>query len=104
MDIKTFVSEALTQIIQGVEEAQAKSASSAINPAFGKAALSEENNVEFDIAVTMEKGTESKAGIAVLSGMLGAHGRTSKSDTTVSRIKFSVPIAFCLTKKWPAKH
>jgi len=35
MDIKTFVSESLTQIIQGVEQAQKENQESAVNASFG---------------------------------------------------------------------
>jgi len=103
MNIKTFVSESLTQIIEAVEEAQRKHVSSAINPSFGSDFPEKENNVEFDIAVTVESGTETKGGIAVFGGAinLGTHGKSEKSDVTVSRIKFSVPIAFQYRKYRP---
>jgi len=103
MNIKTFVSESLTQIIEGVEEAQQKHKSSAINPSFGRDFPERESNVEFDIAVTLESGTETKGGIAVFGGAinLGTQGKSEKSDVTVSRIKFSVPLAFQYTKYRP---
>ena len=104
MDIKTFVSESLTQIIQGIEQAQTANRDSVINPVCGSSVVKEkESQIEFDIAVTLEKGTESKGGIAVLAGAinLGSQGKTNKSDMTVSRIKFSVPVAFRLNSKRP---
>ena len=71
MDIKTFVSESLTQIIQGIEQAQTANRDSVINPACGSSVVKEkESQIEFDIAVTLEKGTESKGGIAVLAGAM----------------------------------
>ena len=105
MDIKTFVSESLTQIIQGVEQAQKENQESAVNASFGSSYTKEkESHVEFDIAVTLESGTESKGGIAVFAGAfnIGTQGKTNKSYVTVSRIKFSVPIAFRLKQNRPS--
>jgi ribosomal protein L1 len=105
MDLKTFVSESLTQIIQGVEEAQKANHTSAINTSFSSPNTNEkETHIEFDIAVTLEKGTESKAGIAVFGGAinLGTQGKSNKSDVTVSRIRFVVPVAFRLKQNRPS--
>jgi hypothetical protein len=105
MDLKTFVSKSLTQIIQGVEEAQKANQSSAINTSFSSPNSNEkETQIEFDIAVTLEKGAESKAGIAVFGGAinLGAQGKSNKSDVTVSRVKFIVPVAFRLKQNRPS--
>jgi hypothetical protein len=108
MDIKTFVSEALTQIIHGVEDAQSKTKYSAINPSFGKASpdVEKENLIEFDIAVALERGNESKSGLAVIAGVvsIGANGKSNKSESIVNRIKFSVPVAFSMSKKWPVSR
>jgi hypothetical protein len=104
MDIKTFVSESLDQIIRGVEHAQSQNEASSINSTFGKSFVTERQiDVEFDIAVTLESGSESKGGIAVFGGAvnLGTQGKSNKSDITVSRIKFSVPIAFRLKQSRP---
>jgi len=106
MDIKTFVSESLNQIIQGIEEAQSKNIQSSINPTFGRQPQTKEveKEIEFDIAVTLEKGTESKGGIAVFGGAIsvGGQGKTNQSDLSVSRIKFSVPVAFRLKVSRPS--
>lgn len=50
--------------------------------------------VQFDVALTVSGGTESKAGIAVVAGVFGAGARgTSSAETSqVSRVKFSVPV------------
>ena len=104
MDIKTFVSESLTQILQGVEQAQANcKEGSVINPASGSN-LVDMKQVEFDIAVTVEKGSETKGGIAVFGGVinLGSQGQSKDSNTSVSRIKFSVPIKFQLARHSPS--
>jgi hypothetical protein len=105
MDIKTFVSESLTQILEGVEVAQEKNIKSAVNPAFGSAHTKEKlTEIEFDIAVTIESGTETKGGIAVFGGAinLGSQGKSNKTDATINRIKFSVPVAFRLKSNRPS--
>jgi len=103
MDIKTFVSESLTQIIQGVEEAQSKHKSSVINPSFGSDTPEDKTVIKFDIAVTLESGTETKGGIVVFGGAMsfGAQGKSDKSDVAVNRIEFSVPVAFQFRKYRP---
>jgi hypothetical protein len=88
LDLKTFVSESLSQIIQGVEEAQCQNKQSLIVPWSSLPPNESTEKVEFDVAVTVEKGTETKGGIAVIAGVigLGSQGRSSQSDQTVSRI------------------
>jgi hypothetical protein len=105
MDLKTFISETLKEIIQGVEEAQIKSTNSVINPHVEYRAETHNRvqSVEFDIAVTAEKGTETKGGIVVFGGAfsLGSQGTSKASDTIVNRIKFSIPIAFQSSAREP---
>jgi hypothetical protein len=98
MDIKTFLSESLTQIIQGIEESQKQNSNSVVNPVRLQVAEKTLQNIDFDIAVTVEKESGAKGGIAVLAGAinLGSQGQSKISDVTVSRIKFSVPVDFQL--------
>lgn len=50
--------------------------------------------LEFDIALTVSQATETKGGIAVVVGFLGlgSQGKTEKTNDSLSRVKFSVPI------------
>ena len=52
--------------------------------------------MEFDVAVTTSEGTETKGGIGVVVGaiVLGSHGKTDRSNISVNRIKFTVPIDY----------
>lgn len=109
LNLKDFISSTICEIIDGVTEAQAKSHSELINPdAFYRADHAPKTHfsvrggglvhmVDFDVAVTVESSSEGKvgAGIKVFS-VGGAEGSTSTADKSsqVSRIKFSVPIAF----------
>lgn len=103
MELSSFITETLVQIQQGVEEAikQRKAtpgAFGAINPAFGKDANAFSKHhvqqVEFDVAVTVsEKSSKAgKAGLKVFSAELGGEINKDAENSTVSRIKFTIPI------------
>jgi hypothetical protein len=105
MNLQTFVKETLCQILSGVRDAQLeleKAAEAAagtpqrgtrgkVNPIVlgGKA-----EDVDFDVALTVTEGTDSKGGIGVVAGVfaLGSQGSSKASEQSVSRVKFSVPI------------
>ena len=103
MDLREFVKETLIQITMGVQDAitvhsDMDGALGVINPVWGPdaSAISAEHaqKVEFDVAVTVtdKMGGSGKASIKVLSFELGAEGNKSIEHSTVSRVKFSVPI------------
>lgn len=109
MDLKEFVSSVLTQIVDGVREAQSSQSveSGLINPNLfaSQGALHEKGhlvsrhgqlvqNVEFDVALTVNEGTQTKGGIGVCAGLIiGSQGQSDKSASSVSRVKFSVPLS-----------
>lgn len=113
MELREFVSLALREIVEGVAEAQGKVAGGEINPkiwmhqreAAAKMKILESNAgkwihlVEFDVAVTVAEGTATKGGLGLVVGpvALGSSGQSSNQSSTVSRIKFEVPVA------WPEK-
>ena len=91
MDIKEFVAETLSQIVDGVVDAQQRTSEK-------KAAIVPYNKYDqkvcFDVAVTVveNKETTGKAGITVWSIGGGVSGKSETSRSTVSRIKFEIPI------------
>lgn len=106
MELKDFIDNALTQIMEGVGSAQKKidEFGGVINPQMhggkqvqlgllytseGSASI-----VKFDVALSVIEGTDTKAGISVLGGAvnLGASGQTTNENSVVSRLEFSVPI------------
>ena len=91
MDIKEFVSETLSQIIDGVVDVQqrSKEKNAVVAPFYGY-----QQKVCFDVAVTVVEGKEvtGKAGISVWSIGAGASGKSETSSSTVSRIQFEIPI------------
>jgi len=108
MDLKEFVAETITQIVEGVKDAQsrAKQHGARVNPhlttsadlavkhgiliASGSAA----QLVGFDVAITAKEGTETKGGIGIVVGAfaLGSTGQSKEEGSAVSRVKFCVPL------------
>ena len=120
MNLEDFIAQSLSQIAKGIEKANDElSASKAIvspknikdvqknNPStFGKLELrngewSVVQNIEFDVAVTASQGSEAKAGAGISVGAitLGATGKEDNKNTSVSRIKFSIPMLLPLHEK-----
>ena len=109
MDLKSFVSQTLIQIVEGVNEAHSavKAKGASVNPSFagdvknlpksgfyhiGSGQLAQ--CVEFDVALTVSEGTDTKGGIGVFSGVinLGSSGQSTNESVSVSRVKFTVPL------------
>lgn len=116
MQLRTFVTTALTEIMSGVKDAQLVAngpSEGQVNPpllqqATSSGALSPPNGyvlsaqkqsihlVKFDVAITLEQDTETKGGIGIFMGAvgLGSQGASTNSQTSLSRIQFDVPISF----------
>ncbi|HEV7608544.1 MAG TPA: hypothetical protein VGO61_14460 [Steroidobacteraceae bacterium] len=117
MDLKEFVKETLSQIVEGVKEAQAatavhggdvcpdmsrQSAASALGFVSGPDGT-QVQFVAFDLALTATAGTGTKGGIGVVTGMfnLGSAGESKSENTSQSRVKFSVPLSLPYSKRKP---
>ncbi|MCK4338616.1 MAG: hypothetical protein KAW87_01315 [Candidatus Cloacimonetes bacterium] len=108
MDLKRFVTNALTDIVQSVVEAQenVKRYNAQINPAglkYNASNLTNQGysidgkisqNIEFDLAITVETGSAASGNIKVASGIfnVGTEGEITSQSNTINRIKFNVPI------------
>lgn len=108
MKLQDFVAETLKEIINGVAEAQVHYAEKggSVNSRdlrfrnmegfqmYDVETGQPAQMIEFDVAVTTVEGTETKGGIGVFVGPvgLGSQGRSDASNTSSSRIRFSVPI------------
>lgn len=117
MNLKQFVAETLKQITQGVKKAQSEVAEGAVvNPKIWMAQRSDaakmkilESNagkwihlVDFDVAVSVDetKATIEGIGLFVVGPVaLGTQGQSSSENTSVSRLKFQVPIAYSDNEK-----
>jgi len=108
MDLRDFVKNTLTQIVDGVIDAEKElgEKGASVNPVGGyfdqkqlgrrpwsfKDGITE--TVEFDVALTNAEKEGTSGGIGVLLGSinLGAKGSSEESISSVTRIKFSVQI------------
>jgi hypothetical protein len=114
MDLKTFITETLTQIVEGVSEAQSRIESAghpaAINPSsIGSDSVRNHgpaSPVDFDVAVVIseesaqasgEKANASAGLISVVSlkaaGQLESGRSAGSRNETTSRIRFTVQLA-----------
>lgn len=101
MELQEFIETTLKNIADGVQQAAKnlghENSETAINPRTSDSKFGYNvQMVDFDIAVTTteSKGGSAKAGIKVF----GAEGNIHKEDSTVNRIRFSVPIGFGYTE------
>lgn len=110
MKLEEFISETINQIISGIRKTHdhAKEQGAVVNPKIEHKkttlstketkieALSPIRTVEFDIAITTSEGKGTKGGIGIFVGPIGvgAQGKSDSSNSSISRIKFSVPVVF----------
>ncbi len=108
LKLKDFITESLTQIVEGIREAQKQTAETGalINPVVGVSSegriayVDDRHNqfaqrVEFDVAVgaTEERKAAGKVGVLwVVAG--GVEGEKTSGTETASRIRFGVYVAF----------
>ena len=116
MELNVFVSESLKNIIDGVRDAQeyASEVDAKINPVVNSADRDRFRNsvrtndgtgrivqdVHFDVLVTVTEGKATKGGIGVFAGAIGigTQGQSEAENSSMSRIKFSVPVIFPVQK------
>ena len=105
MELKEFIATSLKEIIHAIHDVQnddeINNTGAVVNPRqYGdtskktytdtKNARIYIENIEFDVAVTVTSGTETKGGIAVFGGALalGSQGKSGSGSDIVSRLKF----------------
>ena len=105
MDLKTFVSTTLQEIVAGISEAktaiEAIDPNARINPTVrshnsSSAGVTDPKPVEFDVAVTVseEIGGGGKAGLKIASFVeISGEGKARSASETISRVKFTVALA-----------
>ena len=109
MDLREFINQTLTQIAEGVSEAQrrCKELGAEVNPHLntsheqaGKQGFLNASGVfspvvQFDVALTVSEGSGTKGGIGVFAGAvtLGSSGQSQSEKSSVSRVKFAVPMS-----------
>ena len=114
MELKDFISETLSQLIDGVLDAQSKVQKSGSRggrisphvrtPSDPKSLYGRTNDdlpvifVDFDISLVAQEGTGTKGGIGVVTGFLalGSQGESKENFQTSHKIKFKIPVALPL--------
>lgn len=106
MQLKDFVSMTLQEVLQGVHEAQEKIAGKNVGtvvPFYDQSLptpkpqdISPYQNINFEIAISIEKSSNGGASISVLSGILGGKlgGELKNADSKINKISFSVPVFY----------
>ena len=113
MDLKTFVAQALMDIVDGVGKAS-ESRPGLINPPLTKITKSALEDkvwfnegrlmqlVEFDVSVEISE-TRGKGGsISVIGGIVGGKLEKDTKAAHASKIRFMVPISFDSVKRGPS--
>jgi hypothetical protein len=113
MQLREFIKEVLTQIVDGVRDAQEPNGGAFVVPAgdgghkyaehprFAASARLKSTIVDFDVAITAEDSDKvgGSAGVKVFSVEFGAKGEVSSKDTTASRVQFAVPLLLPESKR-----
>lgn len=107
MELREFISKTIEQIVEGVREGVEHGLKNGafVNPNTRKEKWQEAwdnqlgvpiKEIEFDVAITTEVSSSQggKGGVGISVIKVGAEATHNKTDSSVSRIKFSVPIAF----------
>jgi hypothetical protein len=108
MELQRFVTNVLTQIMCGIQKAQQTVGQQGgeVNPPVTRLSsgsaerfISVSRNkqqivefVEFDVAVTITEGDETRSAISIMASRIA--GSTTDNQSTVSRIRFKVPVCF----------
>lgn len=107
MDLRNFIAETLTQIIGGITDAQknmmefqkdkeSEYTAPYVNPNPSSDNHKKLSDVDFDVAVTVSEGksVEGSGGLSVMGVSLGGKGGSEQTNSSVSRIKFSIPVSY----------
>lgn len=113
MNLEDFVSETLKQIINGVQKAQefAQAKNACINPVSARMTTSQQiqhydsntgvplQNIEFDVGITVTDTNTKQDGSTTSIGSVtvSPQGASESKNSSISRIKFSVPILLPLS-------
>lgn len=104
MDLKTFVKTALNDVMDAVqetiEERKAAGKHGSVNPKTHEPDEMEIDTIKFDVAVSVGSTTQGsgEGGLDVFNVRLGAEGSYEHESSNVSRIEFTLGIA------WPHTH
>lgn len=111
MDLKEFISDTLTQICDGVKDAQGKCIifGAIVSPPISNNRIAEAGNyqnwkyteVKFKVALQSSERENGKSGIGVLLANItvGTAKETNQDLSSITSVEFSVPVALPLLSK-----
>ena len=109
VSLEDFVADSITQVVRAIVKANEAVAplNAIVAPAAFHAGGEGEGRLRqrhtslalSQFAVTATDGTTTKGGVGVVAGILslGAQGQTDAEKSSVSRIKFSIPVRYPVT-------
>ncbi len=113
MELKEFIKTVLVEVSQGVGEAQKEvTGNTIVNPSFIKdgyinhsSGKREITNISFKIGVSINDSTAGKSALGVITGLFqaGVGTENKQSNTSITNIEFSVPIALPTNDKLTKK-
>ncbi len=101
MELREFVKGTLVEIVGGVVDAQneetvKKNGASVVPVGRGPVEdpIARYQEVSFDVAVTAREGTATKGGLGIFVGPIGVgtQGQSEAGESSVSRVRFTVPV------------
>lgn len=94
MELKDFVSRTITDVIEGVREAQTRAATHSetwVVPPPSRRTTNRVTMLKFDVGLTATDTGGKQGGINV-AGVISVGGQTAKESSSVSRIQFEIPV------------
>lgn len=106
--LENFISETIQGLVNGVENARPKikekGANIVVDLVSGDIPSNQlrdrggylVENIEFDVALTVEKGKATEGAVGVVAGIfaVGTKGKATSQNLSLHRIKFTIPIQF----------
>jgi hypothetical protein len=107
MELRKFISTALLDIINGVEDAQAQTKPGTIIPEVAsnydsvKVGISELTSVEFEVTVKADEHSGSEAKLNVVAAIIGGgiKGESGNNSGHAAKLVFKVPIRYPISLK-----
>ena len=92
MELSAFVQKTISEVISGVREARKE----AVNSGASLGSTRNGGEIQFDVAITASESLsqDGGGGIVVMGIGVKGGGQAESANTTVSRVRFSVPVDY----------
>lgn len=102
MELKTFVTKTITDIISGIKDAQAATRPGSVVPSTGTSIAIAETGfspyqiISFEVCVSIEETNGADGKVSVVGGVfgLGGGGSTKSEAKNATTVSFKVPVCF----------